>query len=419
MTRYMSNWGEQQEFEAKHPDEIVCCLKKVFRRENESDPVFLRNLASDATIWSGAKLNAQCNRSFVKSIKDTNLLVDLSNQSEEQKTALLSQWSENGFTDIHFGKLTARQLETHTRLALKFRKIANSLNDHKLAEILSCELDGADYLNRYELLTDKQQLTPSAILNFVMTTIQAEAVANPAAAHVFPSIYTEFPGALHDYAVMWQFTLNRLMGKEFIRSALHFLADLLTQHPSHRHDLISGYLPTKTVPIEAKLYFAYGSNMDHKQMLNRCPGAEFVGLASLKNFEYYIDGRGVASVNPKHGATTWGAVWDIQDSSDWEVLDQYEGVSSNIYKRLAIEADFGGQLETCQVYISTTPQLGVPRFGYQEKITETVIFHKKLYEKKLSKMDGETASELGWDGYEYPFELWYSEMKSWLGAENG
>ena len=44
--------------------------------------------------------------------------------------------------------------------------------------------------------------------------------------------------------------------------------------------------------------------------------------------------------------------------------------------------------------------------------------HDHGKEKEKGK-DGETASERGWDGYEYPFELWYSEMKSWLGAENG
>ena len=416
MARYMSNWGERYEFEAKNSDEIISCFKKIFNQESASDETLLQKLKSMALSWSGANLNVMCNRSFVKSLKNSGYLINLSNQCEKERTALLSRWSETGFGEIDYGRLTSGQLEVHTKLALNFKEIAKNLNVNNLAETLNYEIGGTHYQKRYELLTDEVQKTPLKTLHFIFKTIELLGFKNPAHKDLYNCLYIGFPEKLFDFAIMWQFNLNLPMGLEFVRASLVYCADLLTQHPNHRHDLISDYLPSKRVLTEAKLYFAYGSNMDHQQMLNRCPSAEFVGLASLKNFEYYVDNRGVASLKPKCGATTWGVVWDIQNPSDWDVLDQYEGVSSNFYKRHSVVANFGDQSLVCQGYISTTPQLGRPRSGYQEKIMESVLFHKKNYEKEHSKMNSETASELGWDCYEYPFKLWQREMTSWLGS---
>lgn len=416
MARYMSDWGEPNEFEAKNPDEVVSCLKQIFRQENDSDKTFRNYMRSNARGWNGFELNTQCNRSFVHSLNDAKLLVNLSEHSEKQQSHFLSKWSEHGFSEMELGLLTSRQLEANTSFALKLRKIAKSLNDSKLAEILKCELDGADYKKRYRLITEEKQKMPLAVLNFIMTMAKDEEVLNPAASHLFPIIYTRFPGNLFDFALLWQFILRQPMGLEFVRSGLSYLSDLLDHHPNHKHELISDYLPSKNIPVHANLYFAYGSNMDHFQMRSRCPSAEFIGLASLKNFTYYINNNGVASIKPKYGATVWGVIWDIQDSCDWDALDRYEGVSSNFYQRHTIETNFGDGLVSCQGYVSTTPSQGVPRPGYQEKITQAVLFHKKLYEKKSPIMDGKEAI---WYLDDTPFKFWHNEMTCWLGAENG
>ena len=416
MARYMSDWGEPYEFEAKNPDEVVRCLKQIFRQQNDSDKTFRNYMRSNARGWNGFELNTQCNRSFVHSLNDAKLLVNLSEHSEKQQPNFLSKWSEYGFSEMDFGRLTSRQLEANSSFALKLREIAKSLNNSKLAEILKCELKGAYYEKRYRLITDEKQKMPLAVLNFIMTMAKDEEVLNPAASHLFTSIYVEFPDKLFNFSLMWQFILRQPMGLEFVRSGLSYLSDLLVHHPNHKHELISDYLPSKHVPAHANLYFAYGSNMDHVQMRSRCPSAEFIGLASLKNFTYYIDERGVASIKPKYGATAWGVIWDIQDSCDWDVLDRYEGVSSNFYQRHTIETNFGDGLVSCQGYVSTTPSQGVPRTGYQEKITQAVLFHKKLYERKSPKMDGKTVI---WNLDDSPFKFWHNEMTYWLGAENG
>jgi len=52
----------------------------------------------------------------------------------------------------------------------------------------------------------------------------------------------------------------------------------------------------------ATLHFAYGSNMDREQMSRRCPGAEYVGAASLPGYRFIINGRGYTTVRTASGS---------------------------------------------------------------------------------------------------------------------
>ena len=349
------------------------------------------------------------------------MLVELSDQNKDQKTTYLSQWVEDGFGNIELGKLTSLQLNLLNKLTLKLREVADNLNDYTISEIFNYNSKGAHYYTEYKLLNAKNQLIPYFLLNFMMRAIEEETKLDASVNSLYTMIYVKFPELLSKFALMWQFTLNQPMDINFMRSGLIYLADILDKHPLHRFDMISDYLPSCKVSPGAKLYFAYGSNMDHKQMKARCPSAKFIGCESLKNFEYYIDRRGVASLKPKYGATASGVIWDIQDTSDWEVLDHYEGVKSGIYQRHAINAKFYGHLETFQIYISNTLKEGNPRPGYQENISKSLVSLESMYKKEISdinKINKELSMELGLDDYDFPFRLWQSEMTKWLGAKN-
>ena len=91
------------------------------------------------------------------------------------------------------------------------------------------------------------------------------------------------------------------------------------------------------------LYFAYGSNLDPEQMRSRCPSHRVVGLAELRDhrlvfplFSQVWNG-GVASVQPAHGSSVWGVVYDVSES-ELAVLDGFEGFRGagdqhNVYDR--------------------------------------------------------------------------------------
>jgi gamma-glutamylcyclotransferase len=80
------------------------------------------------------------------------------------------------------------------------------------------------------------------------------------------------------------------------------------------------------------LYFAYGSNMDWNQMRDRCPSAQFVCAALLRDhrleFTRYsnsVDHKcGVADAVAAEGAKVWGVVYKIAEE-EIARLDRCEG----------------------------------------------------------------------------------------------
>jgi gamma-glutamylcyclotransferase len=77
-------------------------------------------------------------------------------------------------------------------------------------------------------------------------------------------------------------------------------------------------------------YFAFGSNLDRQQMVQRCPSAEVVALATLPNHALAFTGfsarwgGAVATVAERRGALTEGLLYSI-DEADMRALDGYEG----------------------------------------------------------------------------------------------
>jgi putative DNA methylase len=78
------------------------------------------------------------------------------------------------------------------------------------------------------------------------------------------------------------------------------------------------------------LYFAYGSNMNWRQIMERCPPVRFVGIALLPDHKLAFTrkstkrGCGVADAMPEHDQKMWGVVYEINDL-DVGKLDASEG----------------------------------------------------------------------------------------------
>jgi gamma-glutamylcyclotransferase (GGCT)/AIG2-like uncharacterized protein YtfP len=96
------------------------------------------------------------------------------------------------------------------------------------------------------------------------------------------------------------------------------------------------------------LTFAYGSNMDFAQMRERCPSAQFVCIATLKNYRLVFTrkskdrGCGVSDVVPSPDSVVWGVVYEITEY-DLAVLDVKEGYRPN---RLAEDNSYNRRTET-------------------------------------------------------------------------
>ena len=116
-----------------------------------------------------------------------------------------------------------------------------------------------------------------------------------------------------------------------------------------------------------KLYFAYGSNMNQKQMEYRCPDAFPVAIGRLSRFKFLINSRGVASIIESEIDDTFGVIWQISQTNE-TTLDRYEGVAKSIYKKIILTADVEEDKVSCLCYQALNNKYGIPREGYLEKV---------------------------------------------------
>lgn len=101
-----------------------------------------------------------------------------------------------------------------------------------------------------------------------------------------------------------------------------------------------------------KLYAAYGSNLNLRQMACRCPDATVVGTAELEDYELIFrggPGYGVATVEPREGSSVPIVLWEISER-DEKNLDRYEGWPTFYGKQtLGFEAE--GQTIPAMIYV--------------------------------------------------------------------
>jgi len=95
--------------------------------------------------------------------------------------------------------------------------------------------------------------------------------------------------------------------------------------------------------MSAKIYAAYGSNMNIEQMSKRCPKAILLGTGKLKNYRLTFrgSGRGVANIEKQVGSSVSVVLWELTKECE-KSLDIYEG-----YPRLYVKKEV--EVMTAQV----------------------------------------------------------------------
>lgn len=106
-------------------------------------------------------------------------------------------------------------------------------------------------------------------------------------------------------------------------------------------------------------YFAYGSNMNSKQMRERCPGSKPLIPATLK--DYRLTERKYADIDSAPGSCVHGVMCHIT-KDNLESLDRCEGYP-NIYTRILVDVEtVEGETYKVQTYIMT-PETKAERDG--------------------------------------------------------
>lgn len=96
-----------------------------------------------------------------------------------------------------------------------------------------------------------------------------------------------------------------------------------------------------------KYYLAYGSNLNKRQMARRCPDAVPVGTVTISNYELVF--RGVATIEPKPGASVPCGIWKISKEDEFK-LDHYEGYP-HLYWKQDFQVEVDGKVLTAMAYV--------------------------------------------------------------------
>lgn len=125
--------------------------------------------------------------------------------------------------------------------------------------------------------------------------------------------------------------------------------------------------------MKEKLYIAYGSNLNKKQMAHRCPDAVPCGAGRLDGWELVFR-RGYLTIERNHEAFVPVGCWRISDEDEAR-LDRYEGYPKFYYKEdFLIKCD-DGKTRRFMAYIMqdghpiqapTNEYLTICRIGYKD-----------------------------------------------------
>ena len=119
---------------------------------------------------------------------------------------------------------------------------------------------------------------------------------------------------------------------------------------------------------KTKIYAAYGSNLNHAQMRERCPEAKYLGSAMLKNQNLLFCGQpnhSFATIKTMEGKEVPIGLWEIS-ARDEKSLDRYEGYP-HFYHKTVLPVTLDGEEVHAMVYIMDLAMpAGLPSVMYYD-----------------------------------------------------
>ena len=119
----------------------------------------------------------------------------------------------------------------------------------------------------------------------------------------------------------------------------------------------------------SRIYLAYGSNMNLRQMAIRCPKAKLLGTTVLENWRLMFrrKRRPVATIEKEMGCSVPVVLWEITDECEGS-LDEYEGYPF-LYTKVDVDVIYEGKTVSAMAYVMTPSQeLGAPHEDYYHTI---------------------------------------------------
>ncbi len=129
--------------------------------------------------------------------------------------------------------------------------------------------------------------------------------------------------------------------------------------------------------MEYKYYIAYGSNLNLRQMRERCPGARPFGTSVIKDYRLMVKKGGSGAyltIEPEENCSVPVAVWEVAPG-DETALDVYEAFPRLYYKKEMILTvkTMDGASRDCAAFVYIMYEdfpLGVPSREYMDACAE-------------------------------------------------
>jgi len=124
--------------------------------------------------------------------------------------------------------------------------------------------------------------------------------------------------------------------------------------------------------MENRYYIAYGSNLNVRQMLMRCPTARMIGTSTIKDYRLMFKGSQTGSyltIEPEAGCEVPVGIWAVTEA-DEKALDRYEGYPHFYYKKeltLPIKGIRTGRVRNRKAFVYIMHEdrkLGLPSRSY-------------------------------------------------------
>ena len=119
------------------------------------------------------------------------------------------------------------------------------------------------------------------------------------------------------------------------------------------------------------LYAAYGSNLDPRQMLQRAPHSPHLGTGWLRGWRLTFGGEeigwegAVATLAEDAQGSVFVSIYDLT-RPDEEALDNWEGVNTDLYRKIRVRVDTLNGNQLCYVYVLNSYEGGRPSQRYLE-----------------------------------------------------
>ena len=96
-----------------------------------------------------------------------------------------------------------------------------------------------------------------------------------------------------------------------------------------------------------KIYLAYGSNLNHQQMAERCPNANYLGSTELKDWRLIF--KSVATIEKELGKYVPVGIFQITNECE-KALDIYEDYP-HLYDKKDLDVILDGSQVTAMTYV--------------------------------------------------------------------